>query len=181
MILNRIITEDCVSVSKKGAILGYIKPVAPLIFHTVRTLSITRLCTKAGTETPPAKRRRAELNEDSKIGQELEKALLQLRMEIASAEDSLPHQIFGTDTIADLIVKMPTNTSEMNEIAGLGILKLELYGRRILTRIQEFMTERGMSERICATPNSPIDGVEGCSSSEDYENLGDFWNDEIEN
>ena len=174
MVINKVITEDCVQVQGDGAIVGYVKSVPLNLFATVRPLVIPLLTSSVAHNTPvrPAKRRRVEMSEDATLKMDLEQALIDLRMEIAEAEDSLPHLIFGADTISDLVNRLPTNTEEMNHVAGLGFLKLELYGKRILDRIRKFMNDRGLDSRITATPQVDL---------EDYSSDDDYYDDDIEN
>jgi ATP-dependent DNA helicase RecQ len=77
--------------------------------------------------------------EDTQTDTALFEILRELRKEIAGEENVPPYVVFSDVTLREMSGKYPTQNSEMLTIKGVGAHKLEKYGDRFLTVIQDYV------------------------------------------
>jgi ATP-dependent DNA helicase RecQ len=76
------------------------------------------------------------------VDQEIFEALRKLRLELARQRRVPAYIIFGDATLRDLARKCPTTPADIIEVSGIGLKKLEQYGKRILEIIQRHSSTR---------------------------------------
>lgn len=65
-------------------------------------------------------------------------ALRQCRRKLAEQQGVPPYVIFHDSTLLQMVEQRPANTDEMSNISGVGVRKLELYGKDFLAVIEEY-------------------------------------------
>ncbi len=69
---------------------------------------------------------------------DLFKALRELRLSIARAENVPPYIVFADTSLRQMVSRMPSTNSELLEITGVGEYKLKKYGNLFLKKIEAF-------------------------------------------
>jgi ATP-dependent DNA helicase RecQ len=88
----------------------------------------------------PARRQGAETAEDVSLGPAEERALAALktvRITIAREEQVPAYIVFSDRTLAELAIRRPRSLSALQDVRGVGPMKLERYGARFLAAIAE--------------------------------------------
>ena len=176
MLIHRWIAEDCVKPRHNCAVIGYVKLArearkGQICLHVRAVTESRRL---RSPKLTPIKESHKHNVLDVDKAHALHNTILELRERLAAQEGVAPHQVFGNETVADLVKKVPTNTSDMNDIDGLGILKLEYYSAVILTEIKAFLAQNGLTSRIERTPQYDVIDINGLSD-EEWDNMYQ-WN-----
>ena len=78
---------------------------------------------------------------------ELMVALRELRKKIADAEDLLHFQIFTQESLYEFCEFLPINDKEIKAISGMGKVRIEKYGDKIIETIQEYCTKHSVSPK----------------------------------
>ena len=94
-----------------------------------------------GDREVPARRRRAEGTADAPVvGEEdaaLFTALRSMRSALAREEKVPAYVIFPDRTLAEIAVRRPRSLGALEDIRGVGPVKLERYGERVLATVRE--------------------------------------------
>lgn len=98
------------------------------------------------------KRRQAELAQSEalqrkqsarrRVRDELFEHLRQLRLDIARKNSLPPYIVFSDATLEEMAAERPANMEAMNQISGIGEVKLREYGRIFLDAIQDFILKK---------------------------------------
>jgi len=78
------------------------------------------------------------------LSMELWEKLRLLRLEIAREKHIPPYVIFHDITLKGMIQSLPRSLNEMGEIHGIGVQKLESYGKQFLDVIEQHIQEHGL-------------------------------------
>lgn len=68
-------------------------------------------------------------------------SLRQLRLAIAQDDDVAPYVVFSDATLTDMVQKIPTSPSAMQQISGVGQVKMERYGEVFIEQILDFLKD----------------------------------------
>lgn len=79
---------------------------------------------------------------------ELYRQLLQWRHEAAGRDGSSVNSVLPNRSLKELVTHLPTDTSRLRRIHGIGKVRLQRYGQELITLVQKFRTEHktGASE-----------------------------------
>jgi len=139
-------TKDC----RRGFVLKYFgDPAArPRCSGCDNCLGVTALSAaeeddapsarRSRRETGPGKARAAETSDDLVMGAAEERllaALKTVRTKIAREEQVPAYIVFSDRTLAELAVRRPKSLNALQNVRGVGPMKLEKYGRRFLDAI----------------------------------------------
>ena len=73
---------------------------------------------------------------------ELFEKLRELRMELANENEKIPYQIFTQDSLYEMCAYFPATPSELQQIKGMGSVRVEKYGDAILAVINEYVKNK---------------------------------------
>ncbi len=103
----------------------------------VETIRTRREAEKAKSEA--LKRKKSERN---RVRNELFEHLRHLRLQIARKNGLPPYIVFSDATLEEMAAERPANMEAMNQISGIGEVKLREYGRFFLEAIQDFILKK---------------------------------------
>ncbi|MEM7367694.1 MAG: DNA helicase RecQ [Bacteroidota bacterium] len=101
-------------------------------------------------------------------------SLRQLRLSISKDDEVAPYVVFSDATLTDMVRKIPTHPAQMQEISGVGQVKLERYGDVFIEQILDFLvdyeqlhqyTPRGLSHAITFAVARESHSIEDISAS----------------
>ncbi len=105
--------------------------------------------------TPPAAERRSRRAVDRDYDVDLFARLRAVRMELAAEEGVPAFVVFSDATLREMAIHYPQSPETLNQIQGIGTVKLERYGEAVLAVIRAYCEERGIAERP-KEPPAPI-------------------------
>jgi len=82
------------------------------------------------------------------VSRELFAVLRELRLTIANEQGVPAFVIFPDSTLTDMCMKTPVTEEDFLNVSGVGIVKLERYGKRFLSAIAEFLQNNGDTKTI---------------------------------
>lgn len=104
---------------------------------------------------PAADRPTRRAGEQKDYDTELFEILRRLRTDLAREAGVPPYIIFSDAALRDMAIYYPQSRESLLQMHGVGEIKLEKFGAIILTTIEAYCGERGLSERTKAAIASP--------------------------
>ena len=74
----------------------------------------------------------------------LYKKLKELRDEYARKEQVIAYRILGNNTLKEISGRCPRTIEQLNDISGIGPVKIDKYGKEILCLVEAYITENNM-------------------------------------
>ena len=74
----------------------------------------------------------------------LYKKLKELRDEYARKEQVIAYRILGNNTLKEISGRYPRTIEQLNDISGIGPVKIDKYGKEILCLVEAYITENNM-------------------------------------
>lgn len=78
---------------------------------------------------------------DGSFDEELFEQLRKLRLNLAREQGIAPFMIFSDKTLKNMCQSMPTNSEEFLAVSGVGKVKLEQYGEKFISEIEQYQNE----------------------------------------
>lgn len=73
------------------------------------------------------------------------KNLIELRAKFAKKERVFPQSILAKNTLKEISGRYPINTEQLGDIAGIGPIKIQKYGREILEEVNKYILENNIN------------------------------------
>lgn len=82
-----------------------------------------------------------EVTTDSKLYQRLK----DYRLSVSKLEGTLPYMVLGTNTLKEISGRYPRTIDQLNDISGIGPVKIEKYGKEILCLVEDYIMENNIN------------------------------------
>ncbi|GKX66832.1 DNA helicase RecQ [Inconstantimicrobium mannanitabidum] len=73
------------------------------------------------------------------------KSLVELRVKFAKKERVFPQSILAKNTLKEISGRYPINTEQLGDIAGIGPIKIQKYGKEILEEVNKYILENNIN------------------------------------
>ena len=139
-IAHQLVEKDLLAQSNDMYRVLRLTPSGSEILKSRETILGVLLSPEAQTRT---RRRAGEIEHDA----DLFEILRQKRKELAEAANVPPYVIFSDRTLVEIAAVYPMSPESLKRINGIGVVKLERYGKLLLEWISAYCQERGLNEK----------------------------------
>ncbi|SCI16273.1 ATP-dependent DNA helicase recQ [uncultured Clostridium sp.] len=80
-----------------------------------------------------------------KTDENLYKKLKELREEYAKKENTLPYRVLGNNTLKEISGRYPVNNEQLEDISGIGPIKIEKYGEDIISLVKYYILDNNIN------------------------------------
>ena len=121
---------------KLACLYGLSKHFSTSKYLALRAEAVLEKSTNQAKAKKVKKQREAVTETDHPL---LFEQLRQLRMDISTANNLIPYQVFNQDSLFEMCAYFPKTLTELRKVKGMGKVRVEKYGEQILAIILQYM------------------------------------------